>query len=386
MSISESEQFHLLDQLAEEFADRFRRGERPALKEYTDRYPELADAIRELFPTLVKVEQAEGVLHGDEQIGNSRAAHSQFSEIGDYRILCEIGRGGMGVVYEAEQISLGRRVALKVLPAQVSSDRLVQERFRREARAAARLHHTNIVPVFEVGHDRGVRFYAMQFIQGQGLDTVIAELRRLRDLAWPESKTIAASRGQALRGGPEPSSQGIEPATLGDDVEVSAVLQYVLTGRLEPGDPDPAAAGALEPTPARARSRGEAPPSRAGTATTADESDPALVLTEAEGAKAGDNSGAQRAHPPRRPRHHLHLRRQARPFCPGVRNSRGSSRTATRRSAVWPRSAGRSPAAWPMRTRAGSCTGTSSRRTCSWTPKAWSGSPISAWPRAMTRG
>ena len=87
----------------------------------------------------------------------------------------------MGVVYEAEQVSLGRRVALKVLPRQVSSDLKMLARFRREARSAAQLHHTNIVPVFEVGKDGEVSYYAMQFIQGQGLDTVIDELRRLKD-------------------------------------------------------------------------------------------------------------------------------------------------------------------------------------------------------------
>ena len=86
----------------------------------------------------------------------------------------------MGVVYEAEQVSLGRRVALKVLPRHAAADRMTLERFRREARAAARLHHTNIVPVFEVGQDGDVRFYAMQFIQGQSLDAVITELRHLR--------------------------------------------------------------------------------------------------------------------------------------------------------------------------------------------------------------
>ena len=86
----------------------------------------------------------------------------------------------MGVVYEAEQVSLGRRVALKVLPRHVAADRMTLERFRREARAAARLHHTNIVPVFEVGQDGDIRFYAMQFIQGQSLDGVITELRHLR--------------------------------------------------------------------------------------------------------------------------------------------------------------------------------------------------------------
>ena len=158
-----------------------------------------------------------------------------LSQIGDYRILREIGRGGMGVVYEAEQISLGRRVALKVLPRQVSGDRMVQERFRREARAAARLHHTNIVPVYEVGQDGDVRFYAMQFIQGQGLDAVITELRRLRDRARSEPKIKAASGGQSLRPRGEHSRQGIEAPTLGEGVEVSAVLRSILTGRFDPG-------------------------------------------------------------------------------------------------------------------------------------------------------
>jgi serine/threonine protein kinase/WD40 repeat protein len=180
MSNSDSEHDNLLDQLAEEFAARFRRGERPALEEYTDRYPELADDIRELFPALVKVEQVEEGHKKDESDAKARDPARSLEQIGDYRIVGEIGRGGMGVVYEAEQVSLGRRVALKVLPRHGAADRLTLERFRREARAAARLHHTNIVPVFEIGQDRDVRFYAMQFIQGQSLDGVITELRHLR--------------------------------------------------------------------------------------------------------------------------------------------------------------------------------------------------------------
>jgi serine/threonine protein kinase len=151
--MSESEQYDLLDRLAEEFAARFRCGERPALREYTDRYPELAEDIRELFPAMAQVEHAEGLRKDVEEIEEDGALNSPPKEIGDYRILREIGRGGMGVVYEAEQISLGRRVALKVLPRQVGDDRMIRERFRREARAAARLHHTNIVPDFEVGQD-----------------------------------------------------------------------------------------------------------------------------------------------------------------------------------------------------------------------------------------
>ncbi len=100
--------------------------------------------------------------------------------VGDYCILREIGRGGMGMVYEAEQISLGRRVALKVLPAHTAQVAKAVERFRREARAAARLHHTNIVPVFEVGQEGDICWYAMQLIQGQSLDQIVEELRNLR--------------------------------------------------------------------------------------------------------------------------------------------------------------------------------------------------------------
>src|SRR5205085_12335043 len=88
-----------------------------------------------------------------------------------------IGRGGMGVVYEAEQVSLGRRVALKVLPYTAALDSKQLQRFQNEARAAAGLHHPHIVPVYFVGSERGVPYYAMQFIEGQTLAASIAELR-----------------------------------------------------------------------------------------------------------------------------------------------------------------------------------------------------------------
>jgi serine/threonine protein kinase/WD40 repeat protein/tetratricopeptide (TPR) repeat protein len=192
-----SRDYGQFDELAEEFAKRYRRGERPSLQEYVDRLPEMADEIREMFPALVEVEQAEGDARGDGSPPPCDVPH--LGQIGDYRIVREIGRGGMGVVFEAEQISLGRRVALKVLPAHVVGDRKTQERFRREAKAAARLHHTNIVPVFDVGRDRDVSFYAMQLIQGQGLEQVIGELRRLRQ-----------PTGKASAKGP-PSSESREP-------------------------------------------------------------------------------------------------------------------------------------------------------------------------------
>ena len=105
------------------------------------------------------------------------AGEPAFGVLGDFRLLREIGRGGMGVVYEAEQISLARRVALKVLPFAATLDNKQIQRFKNEAQAAGQLHHTNIVAVHFVGCERGVHFYAMQYIEGQSLGQVIADLR-----------------------------------------------------------------------------------------------------------------------------------------------------------------------------------------------------------------
>ncbi|MEO1525613.1 MAG: protein kinase [Planctomycetota bacterium] len=159
--------------LVDEFLLRSQNGDAPSIDEYCQQQPDLADEIRELFPTLVIMED----LQVDEFEPAPVEEHLPEA-IGDYQIIAEIGRGGMGVVYEAEQQSLGRRVALKVLPDTFRNNESARIRFQREARAAARMHHTNIVPVFEVGEDRESFFYAMQLIQGQGLDQVIEELSR----------------------------------------------------------------------------------------------------------------------------------------------------------------------------------------------------------------
>ena len=98
--------------------------------------------------------------------------------LGDFEIIRELGRGGMGVVYEARQVSLNRKVALKVLASSLGLTSKSIERFHREAEAAAKLHHTNIVPVYATGAQDGVHFYAMELIEGPSLDRVIRGLRR----------------------------------------------------------------------------------------------------------------------------------------------------------------------------------------------------------------
>jgi serine/threonine protein kinase len=101
--------------------------------------------------------------------------------LGDFEILREVGRGGMGVVYEARQVSLNRRVALKVLSGGLGLTPKAVQRFRREAEAAARLHHTNIVPVYATGEESGTHFYAMELIDGPSLEHVIRQLRASRE-------------------------------------------------------------------------------------------------------------------------------------------------------------------------------------------------------------
>src|SRR5262249_22485957 len=150
------------------------------LTEYLEKYPELAEQICDLFPALVVMEELGSVDGARTGVSTGTLPQGKVPEqLGDYRILRQVGRGGMGIVYEAVQESLGRHVALKVLCFHGILSTTQLERFRREARSAARLHHTNIVPVHGVGEQDGIHYYAMQFIQGQGLDQVLKEVKRL---------------------------------------------------------------------------------------------------------------------------------------------------------------------------------------------------------------
>jgi eukaryotic-like serine/threonine-protein kinase len=174
--------FDPVDELVDGFLERYRRGERPSLSEYTEKHPELAERIRALFPALLVMEELGSRAGGSAgSVENGSGPSAKVPErLGDYVLLRRIGSGGMGVVYEAIQESLGRHVALKTLPFHQLGDATRLERFRREARAAARLHHTHIVPVFGVGEHDGLHYYIMQFIRGQGLDSILREVKRLR--------------------------------------------------------------------------------------------------------------------------------------------------------------------------------------------------------------
>src|SRR5262249_48879230 len=167
------------------------RGAHPHPNELLARHPDLADLLKEYLGRLELLHEAAvrfripavaagSGLEGNGQPGslNPEPTAMELGNLGDFQLLREVGRGGMGIVYEAEQISLGRRVALKVLPFASTLDSRQLQRFKNEAQAAACLHHTNIVPVFSTGCERGVHFYAMQFIDGQTVAAWIADLRQ----------------------------------------------------------------------------------------------------------------------------------------------------------------------------------------------------------------
>ena len=166
-----------LEMLADEFMGRLRQGQRPSIEEYAAQYPQLAEEIRDLFPTIAITERLKA-RQARSSDGRATLGAARLERLGDFRIIREIGRGGMGVVFEAEQESLGRRVAVKVLPRQVLLDEKHLKRFEREARIAANLHHTNIVEVFGVGEQDGFHYYVMQYIHGVGLDALIPELAK----------------------------------------------------------------------------------------------------------------------------------------------------------------------------------------------------------------
>jgi WD40 repeat protein len=231
-----------VEELAEEFLDRYRRGEQPSVQEYADRYPAWADQIRALFPALVVMEKVRPGPAEAARLAAGPGGEAPLERLGDYRVLREVGRGGMGVVYEAEQESLGRHVALKVLGPQAVLDTRHLVRFLREAKAAARLHHTNIVPVHGVGEQAGLHYYVMQFIHGLGLDEVLQELQRLRHSRQPPPPGLAGPPGE---------------------LSAAAVAESLLTGRFAAGEPEQSDTGGAPSLPvASAQGQGADDPPR----------------------------------------------------------------------------------------------------------------------------
>jgi WD40 repeat protein len=204
----------VLGQLAEEFTRRVRAGQLPDIDDYAHQHPDLAERIRALFPTLLFLE---GMARGQPVVDTGAATVAPRSAPGtlaagqlfnQYRIERELGRGGMGVVYEAVHVALDKRVALKVLPPLAGEGPALLERFLREARTAAGLHHTNIVPVFDIGQSDGTPYYAMQFIRGLGLDL----LQTSESVVGAGAALLAAGRARSAQYHRQIAQLGIQAA------------------------------------------------------------------------------------------------------------------------------------------------------------------------------
>ena len=170
------------EKLFEEINERLLKSQAVDLEAVCQQYPQHADRLRQLFPAMsamVDLGQSNSDPNSPSGIDNGTSSSEPLMRtLGDFRIVREVGRGGMGVVYEAEQISLGRRVALKVLPFVAMLDKGHLHRFQNEAKAAAGLHHSHIVPIYSVGSERGVHYFAMQFIEGQTVSEWIGQLQQ----------------------------------------------------------------------------------------------------------------------------------------------------------------------------------------------------------------
>lgn len=195
-----------LAELLERIASRMKAGEEVTLEEFVALWPDQEREIRELYPAIAAMVGmgVDSPSHAESPPfslleASSILARPSRHRLGDFQILREVGRGGMGVVYEAEQISLGRRVALKVLPFAAMLDERLLKRFKNEARAAATLEHPHIVSVHFIGCERGIHFFAMQFVDGQTLEELI---RRLKSDAPSDSKSARSAAETASLLGP----------------------------------------------------------------------------------------------------------------------------------------------------------------------------------------
>ncbi len=172
-------------------------GRRPSREQWLEEHPEIAETLGDWFDIVEFVHSAAESAYSSRSHAPSQDSLPPETLLGEYRLVREIARGGMAIVYEAQQVSLGRRVALKVLAGTAALDPLKLQRFRVETQAVAQLNHAHIVPIFAVGSEQGSHFYAMQYIEGPTLAELIRQQR---------------AAGSSPKGEPSPPARRPSPA------------------------------------------------------------------------------------------------------------------------------------------------------------------------------
>ncbi len=171
----------ILESIADQFTAALRAGQTPSIRDFQAEYPDLADEISSVLSSIAMIENLKKAAHPPNRQDQLLHLVGGLTQIDSYQILEEIGRGGMGVVFAAQHQSLGRKVAIKVLPTPPVDGAKYIERFQREAQAAAKLHHTNIVSVFGVGQGDSYYYYVMDLVEGETLSELLAQWRGKAD-------------------------------------------------------------------------------------------------------------------------------------------------------------------------------------------------------------
>lgn len=206
-----------LETLATQYLAEWRQGRAPSIEAYAKAHPELAEEIRRLFPFVVALEDLNP--SSTIQFDPRRQQFAPGTRFGDYRLVRQVGRGGMGVVYEAEDVHSGRRVALKLVSDEVASE----DKIWREPLMAAKLAHPRIVPVYTSGNESGVRFYAMMLVPGISLDRLIQWLRDYpQGVTGEDIRRVVAGEAEA------PSS--IHDKTQGHLIRRTSWVQFAKIG------------------------------------------------------------------------------------------------------------------------------------------------------------
>ena len=190
-----------LEVLISRYSAEVRQGENPSIEDYARRYGEWAEQIRELFPL---IETLENWKSGKEMDCLRKGVLQEFPvrQLGTFRLVQELGRGGMGIVFEAVDEETGWRRAIKLLPWRYATgmDKW-KEQFQREARTIAALRHPNIVRVYAYGTHEGYCYYVMDLIAGVSLDGIIRRLRETSGIVYID-EIQRAGRGDFARAKP----------------------------------------------------------------------------------------------------------------------------------------------------------------------------------------